>query len=414
MFLLWEVDPTVHLLYDVGLYQIAGVVASMLLGADLANLYTEVRTRFRVVLLQRWILAIGMAFLCQGLISLIKPEYQMPISVMVCGGAFALVALVAWRSLYEKRLIGTMGTQTCLFLGWSEDAAAMQFFVQRRPELGIAIVGCVADRPPQAPGAAVLGPVDHLWDIAAKSQPDRIVINYADRRGHLPLGVLMQLQRAGVVVEELPAFYESVFLQLPVQQLRPSELAFEEWLSPSTGRVVRQWVFSMALTLPLALLALPIFLLSALGVKLTSRGALFRASRCVGLRGMSFPLYEFRCEYVDGPRAGQPTSVGRLLVRLHLCKLPWLINLFRGDLNFVGPAPERVEFVAVLASEIPPFTYRHSVKPGLTGWAQIHRDAMDIDTLHNLEFDLYYAKHVSQTLDTYIVLQALKRAAGYI
>jgi exopolysaccharide biosynthesis polyprenyl glycosylphosphotransferase len=184
--------------------------------------------------------------------------------------------------------------------------------------------------------------------------------------------------------------------------------------------VALQWFYSAALALVSALILLPVMLLAALAVKLSSRGpVLFRQTR-VGRNGKVFTLFKFRSMYAnaeartgavwaskDDPRV---TAAGRWLRRMRIDELPQLWNVLHGDMSIVGPRPERPEFVKVLAEKIPYYRQRHCVKPGITGWAQINHKYGDSieDTITKLEYDLYYIKHISPTLDIYILFQTLK------
>jgi exopolysaccharide biosynthesis polyprenyl glycosylphosphotransferase len=191
-------------------------------------------------------------------------------------------------------------------------------------------------------------------------------------------------------------------------------------MGPRRGSVVLQSIYSPALALIGTVLALPVMLVAAIAVRLTSRGpVLFRQTR-VGLDGEVFTLYKFRSMYVDAEaRTGavwatkndpRVTWIGRWLRMLRIDELPQLWNVLRGEMSLVGPRPERPEFVKVLAEKIPYYRQRHCVKPGITGWAQINHKYGDTieDTVTKLEYDLYYIKHLSVALDVYIIFHTLK------
>jgi exopolysaccharide biosynthesis polyprenyl glycosylphosphotransferase len=191
-------------------------------------------------------------------------------------------------------------------------------------------------------------------------------------------------------------------------------------MGPARGKVALQSFYSAGLALVGALAALPVMALTALAVKLSSRGpVLFRQAR-VGRNGKAFTLYKFRSMWVDAEaRTGavwaskddpRVTPLGRWLRRLRIDELPQLWNVLRGEMSIVGPRPERPEFVRVLAEKIPYYRQRHCVKPGITGWAQINHKYGDSieDTITKLEYDLYYIKNMSLSLDTYILFQTVK------
>jgi exopolysaccharide biosynthesis polyprenyl glycosylphosphotransferase len=202
--------------------------------------------------------------------------------------------------------------------------------------------------------------------------------------------------------------------------MRPSQLIYAGELGPRPGIVALQVFYSRLIALIGLVVTLPILVLVAVAIKLSSRGpVLFRQIR-VGWQGRHFVLYKFRSMRADAeaetgavwaskndPRV---TLVGRWLRRLRLDELPQFINVLRGDMSIVGPRPERPEFVAILSKQIPFFRQRLCVRPGITGWAQINHKYGDTleDAARKLEYDLYYIKHLSPSLDAYIVLQTLK------
>ena len=164
----------------------------------------------------------------------------------------------------------------------------------------------------------------------------------------------------------------------------------------------------------------PLLLLTALAVRLTSKGPVLYRQRRVGLNGRLFTVYKFRSMYVDAEaRTGaiwavkddpRITPIGKWLRKLRLDELPQMWNVVRGDMSIVGPRPERPEFVDLLAAQIPYYRQRLAVKPGITGWAQINHKYGDseLDAMIKLEYDLYYIKHLAPALDFYIIFHTLK------
>ncbi|MEN6600942.1 MAG: exopolysaccharide biosynthesis polyprenyl glycosylphosphotransferase, partial [Bryobacteraceae bacterium] len=191
-------------------------------------------------------------------------------------------------------------------------------------------------------------------------------------------------------------------------------------LGPSTGKLMLQSIYSSLIALVGAVVTLPIMLIVAVAVKLSSAGPiLFRQAR-VGHNNVPFTLYKFRSMRVDAesttgsvwavendPRV---TPVGRWLRRLRLDELPQFFNVLRGEMSIVGPRPERPEFVSMLTEKIPYYRQRHSVKPGITGLAHISHKYSDTleDTITKLEYDLYYIKNLSPALDAYIIFHTIK------
>jgi exopolysaccharide biosynthesis polyprenyl glycosylphosphotransferase len=230
----------------------------------------------------------------------------------------------------------------------------------------------------------------------------------------------LDLKFSGIVVQDGASAYEEVFERVPIRELRPSQLIFAEVLGPRPGTVLLQALYSTAIAAALLLVTAPVSLLVAALVKLSSAGpVLFRQQR-VGLRGRIFVLYKFRSMYADAEaRTGavwaakddpRITPVGRWIRKYRLDELPQLVNVLKGDMSIVGPRPERPEFVAQLIEQIPFYRQRLAVKPGLTGWAQINHKYADTleDVVTKLEYDLYYIRHLTPTLDAYIMLHTLK------
>jgi exopolysaccharide biosynthesis polyprenyl glycosylphosphotransferase len=191
-------------------------------------------------------------------------------------------------------------------------------------------------------------------------------------------------------------------------------------LGPRRSAVALQTFYSLAISLIGLIVTLPLMLLTAIAVKLTSKGPILYRQRRVGLNGRLFTVYKFRSMYVDAeaitgavwaskddPRI---TPVGKWLRKLRLDELPQFWNVLKGDMSLVGPRPERPEFVEMLAQQIPYYRQRLAVKPGITGWAQINHKYGDteLDAMIKLEYDLYYIKHVAPALDFYIIFHTLK------
>ena len=231
---------------------------------------------------------------------------------------------------------------------------------------------------------------------------------------------LLDLRFRGLYIEEAARTYEAAFGRVTTKALRPSYLIFSSDLGPRPVSLRVQSVYSFLLACIGFVLVSPIMLLVAFAVRVTSRGpVLFRQTR-VGLNGKPFTIYKFRSMRVDAeaetgavwavkndPRV---TAIGKYLRILRLDELPQLLNVIRGEMSIVGPRPERPEFVQTLSEVIPFYRQRHSVKPGITGWAQINYKYGETieDAIVKLEFDLYYIKNLSLSLDMYIIFHTMK------
>jgi exopolysaccharide biosynthesis polyprenyl glycosylphosphotransferase len=231
---------------------------------------------------------------------------------------------------------------------------------------------------------------------------------------------LLDLRFGGLLIEEAARTYEAAFGRITTKALRPSYLIFSSDLGPRPVSLRLQSYYSFLLACVGLLIAAPIMLLVAIAVRITSPGPiLFRQTR-VGLSGRPFTIYKFRSMRADAeaktgavwavrndPRV---TPIGKYLRMLRLDELPQIFNVIRGEMSVVGPRPERPEFVQTLSEVIPFYRQRHSVKPGITGWAQInykYGETID-DAIVKLEYDLYYIKNLSLSLDMYIIFHTLK------
>ncbi len=421
--LLLDVDASVFLLHHQGLLRIGLLVAVILAGLHLLDLYDDVRIRSRTLLVQQMCLVIGLAFFLQALLSYANSELVLPRWVMMSGSCMALATLSTWRIAHNHFLSATQFAERILFLGRSELAREIDQRLRERPEFGMVGIGFLSDQDEngmQAAGDRILGPLTDLRRIAAEHQPDRVVVALSERRSKMPTADLLELRLSGVLVEEAAALYEAAFQRVCIRQLRPSQLIFTAELGPRSYTLLLQSLYSVPIAAVGVLLTAPLMLLIAVAVKLSSPGPVLFRQRRVGLHGAPFVLYKFRSMRTDAeattgavwasPDDPRVTRLGRWLRRFRLDELPQLFNVLKGEMSIVGPRPERPEFVETLVEKIPFYRQRLCVKPGITGWAQInHRygDSLE-DTITKLEYDLYYIKNLTPALDTYIMLQTLK------
>jgi len=420
-YLVSDIDPVVWLLYEDGLLRIAILTACILLGLYFQDLYSSLRVRSRFFLLQQVSLVLGAGFLLEATLSYAYPLLVMPRWIMMIGSFICLALLPLWRILYSLA-VQHAATELVLFLGSNTVAQEIALELKERPELGLTCLGFLTDDPAEIkPGAEeILGPISSLKQIVKLHKPDRIVVGLTDRRQRMPVYELLDLNFAGILVEEASTLFEVIFGRISMFQLRPSQLIYSRELGPRPLTVKLQSVYSFTIaTAGLAVLSPAMFIIAIL-VRLSSPGpALYRQTR-VGRNGVPFTLYKFRSMRRDAEAASGPvwashndprvTRFGRWLRRMRLPELPQLINVIRGEMSLVGPRPERPEFVAELTERIPFYRQRHFIKPGITGWAQInHRYGDTIeDTITKLEYDLYYIKNLSPALDFFIIAHTIK------
>jgi sugar transferase (PEP-CTERM system associated) len=355
--------------------------------------------------------------------------------------AFSLPSLSLGRlSLFFGILIGTLGViglrwmaslvpttnglrERLLFLGATPVADRLISELETNNP-GYEILGFVDDQPAHevalSNGFRVLGTTQQLQEVVSTTRTDTIVVALTERRRTFPIQAIMDCKLRGVHIEDWPAFYEKLTGKILVQNLRPSWLVFSEGFSRTRITRFVKRVVDLLLSLLFLGLGWPIFLLVALAIKLSSRGpVLFRQER-VGEHGRLFSLLKFRTMVDDAEASTGPvwtsaedpriTRIGRVLRKTRLDEFPQLINVLKGEMSFIGPRPERPHFVESLQEKIPYYAQRHTIKPGITGWAQVrYRYGATIeDAEEKLQYDLYYVKNMSMFLDMLILLYSIQ------
>jgi exopolysaccharide biosynthesis polyprenyl glycosylphosphotransferase len=422
--LVMESDPVIEFFYEAGTWRLGFVVATIILGLYLNDLYDNLRVSSRLRLFQQFCLVVGLAFLAQALLGYVNRFWVVSRWVMLYGSGAALVLMPAWRILYSEVVLEAIGQQRALFLG---DSALVRLIAGRMTEntqYGWRSIGYLSDNqstePHPAELGARLGGVNEVSVVARREKPDLLVAGLPERRGRLPVLDLLDLRLAGYRIEEDASVYEFLFGRVSVETMRPSQLVFSSNLGPNPYFVTLQNLYSWLIAVLGLTITAPILLVVALLVKLTSKGPIIYRQRRVGLNNAEFEVYKFRSMYQDAEVHTGPvwaakndpriTPIGRILRLLRLDEMPQLLNVLRGEMSIVGPRPERPEFVKMLSERIPFYRQRHCVKPGVTGWAQINYKYGETieDTIAKLEYDLYYIKNLSPSLDLYILFHTAK------
>lgn len=420
----YEYDTLSFLLDERGFLRISIAVVIIILGMYFNDLYDEIRVRSQMLLAQQICLSVGLAFMAQAVLMYGKTGLALPKWVMIEGSAFTLCALFGLRVVFGGTLVRMIGDQRVLFLGNSPITLDIAERLLERPELGFRPVGFLAegDTPVAQPGARLkcFGRLDEVAAVAEHLRPDLIVVALSDRRTQMPTAALLDLRFSGTRIDEIASLYEMAFGRVCIREIRPSQLIFSPELGAHPQSLRIQWIYSTLLAVIGIIISSPIMLLVAIAVKLTSPGPAWIAQQRVGFEGKVFTLYKFRSMYQDAEaRTGavwatrddpRITRIGYWLRKLRLDELPQLFNVVRGEMSIVGPRPERPEFVKLLSEQIPYYRQRHWVLPGITGWAQINYRYGDTieDAITKLEYDLYYIKHLSLSLDLYIMFHTAK------
>jgi len=365
-------------------------------------------------------IALGVMFL--SLIYFLVPALSLWRSNLLYAMAVASVLLVAVRALLGRTLGGERFKRRVLVLGAGSRAARIQDLAEQ-PGVNFVTAGFVSmgEAKPAVPGAVPRDAIDNLAAHVVERRASEVVLALEERRNALPLKDLLRVRTAGVQVHEISTFLERQTGRIDLGSVSPSWLIFSDGFQ--SGRVLSTVVkrsFDVAASLLLLVVTLPIVLVTALLIKIESSGpALYRQKR-VGLYGQSFDILKLRSMRQDAEVAGKAvwaaeddpriTRIGRFIRKVRIDELPQTWTVLKGEMSFVGPRPERPQFVDSLEQQLPFYAERHMVKPGITGWAQINYPygASIEDARHKLEYDLYYAKNYSPFLDMLILLQTLR------
>ncbi len=408
-----------YLTIERGWLRLLIVAASVLIGIFVNNLYAKPRVESRVSLVLRLCNVIGIALIVQGLLAYVPSGLTVPRLVMLTGSALVFFALLLWRLVYTAVVLNRTGERNVLFLGSDSVLEEIAERIREHSELGFGIAGYLADQDFFQTDSVdhVLGPylgsLHDLESVVSSIKPARIIVGLWQRGLDLPVPALLEISQQGMPIEEASMAYESICGRVCSRELRPSQLIFRHELGSRPGSVALQSIYTNLIALIGIIVTSPLMILIALVVKLTSRGPILEPDIRVGLHGIPFSLNRFRCYALSGgdSREERITAVGRWLQRLHLVNLPRLFNLVRGEIALVGPKPERPEFADQLSQYFAFYRQRHSIKPGMTGWSQIHTPpatSSSVNSLMELEYDLYYTKHISLALDAYILLHGVR------
>ena len=404
---------------DHGFWRIGISVVVTILVLYFHDLYDDARKRSSLELAQHMLVALGVSFLSQAFLAYLSGGLIVPRYTMILGSILIFLVFPVWRIMFALYVTRGIHPESVVFVGTSPTLLEISARVRAMADLGMRVVGFYDDNaggPDPLPGITRLGTLQNLQECLSL-KPHRIVVGLSERREKLPIAELMQLRFSGVQIEQAADTYETVYGRISTREFRASQFIFMQ-LRPLS--VLAQSVYCAILALVGLIILAPVMLLVALAVRLTSRGpALYKQQR-VGLNGRLFYVYKFRSMYVDAEsRTGavwatrndpRITPLGRFLRKARLDELPQLVNVLNGDMAIAGPRPERPEFVEQLSEQLPYFRQRHCVKPGITGWAQINYKYGDTveDTRIKLEYDFYYIKHMSPSLDAYIFFHTIK------
>jgi sugar transferase (PEP-CTERM system associated) len=270
------------------------------------------------------------------------------------------------------------------------------------------------------PGYDLLGSSKELLSIVERVHPDVLLVALTNMRGNFPVSDILECRFRGVHIQEWPTFYEKLTGKIFVSSLRPSWLIFSDGSVATRLTETSKRILDISFAIAGLVLSAPLMAVAAICIKLDSSGPIFFRQERVGKHGQVFMLYKFRSMREDAEQMTGPvwaseddprvTRIGKILRKIRLDETPQMFNVLVGDMSFIGPRPERPVFVNQLKEQIPFYALRFSVKPGITGWAQVKYQYGSTveDAMEKLQYDLYYVKNVSVFLDLLILLNTIR------
>jgi exopolysaccharide biosynthesis polyprenyl glycosylphosphotransferase len=373
----------------------------------------------------RLLQSFGVALMLLGLFYTIVPDAGMTEGAFVSGLLVAAGLLVPLRAIGYTIMRRRAFADRVLVLGAGPLAHRVIHEIESRPNFRYAVVGVVDDGTGTEAGDLpypVLGPLERLDKIIDDVKPDRLIVALTERRGRMPLTQLLECGARGILVEDGLRTYEYFTGKLPIESLTPSFLIFSGAFRKSRLQMGLRRVSSFLLAAIGLLLSVPLMALIAAAIAVDSRGPVFYVDRRAGRGGRPFNLVKFRTMHPlppgETPTASvwdrddelRVTRVGRFIRKLRLDELPQFWNVVKGDMDLVGPRPEILANVQTMSEEIPYYGLRHSVRPGLTGWAQTRFGySVSLEQVtEKIRYDLFYIKQMSLWLDLRILVDTVK------
>jgi exopolysaccharide biosynthesis polyprenyl glycosylphosphotransferase len=369
----------------------------------------------------RLIQSIGIAFLLGVLLETVVLRTKIQERPFVSSMVFIVASVFALRAVWYAAMRSRAFTERALIVGASPLTQQLIEEIEAQPHWRYTVVGVADDAtgtgalPPQYP---LMGPLSHLDKIIEEVRPDRVIVGLAERRGRLPVRQLLESRVRGTLVEDGVSVYERMTGKLAIESLTPSTLVFSSEFRKSRLDLAAGRLLSLLVSVAGLVVGAPVFAVIALAIKLDSAGPVFFIQERVGLYGRRFRLFKFRTML---PASGQTsewerdnhdriTRVGHWLRKFRLDELPQFINVVRGEMNLVGPRPHPVSNFDLFIANIPYYSLRCLVRPGVTGWAQVrygYANGLD-EEIEKMRYDLFYIKHLSFELDLRILFETLK------
>jgi sugar transferase (PEP-CTERM system associated) len=368
--------------------------------------------------------AVGFVCIGIGLITYAIPEFGVAGSMYYMTLLLVAIFLLFWRIAFDIYLTRIAPWENILVMGTGETARMVGEEIIKRERLGFRLVGFVGDEKavclPTGSLGNILGAYSEVIDLVQANRVRKLVVALNERRGRYPVESLLSLKVRGCDVVEWPLFFEKLSGRIAIDNLSPSFFIFQKGFQKTRVLLHTRRFVSLLFATGLLILLFPLMLITTLLIKIDSPGVVFYTQKRVGKDRRTFDIIKFRSMRQDaeggiGPRWAtendpRVTRVGKVIRLARIDEIPQLFNVLKGDIDLVGPRPERPEFVEKLAKLIPYYSIRHSVRPGLTGWAQVMFPYCGTieESKEKLQYDLFYIKNMSIKLDLLILIKTVK------
>lgn len=385
----------------------------------------NIRLRFRSMATLIWlIMAVTAGAAASAAIFYFLPSWKFGRGIFIIESFLITGAVFAWRVFYQEKIMTALPARRIVIVGSGHSGEKIYEELSKRRDFSVK--GFLDDDPAKKDlkigEHAVLGKSSLIMQLCKEKEIDAAVIALGSKGDNPDLfNNLLQCKHCGVEVYDMPSLYEGITGRLPIDLLRDKWMVYTPFQGTLkgfyTGRIKK--LLDISLSLAGLFLSLPITLVTAVAIKLDSPGPVFFRQQRVGYDNKVFEIIKFRSMRLDAEANGavwakkkdsRLTRIGKLIRKLRIDELPQIWNVLRGEMSIIGPRPERPEFMKELNSLIPYYALRHTVKPGITGWAQINYPygASVEDTLEKLKYDLFYIKNLSFFLDCLILLKTIR------
>jgi sugar transferase (PEP-CTERM system associated) len=387
------------------------------------DLYSPRVIRHRSEMAVRLLQAFGITCFALAILYYFVPDLSLGRGIAVLSAPIVLFLTLTARLVWRAKGMSLWGPERVLVLGTGPAGISLVREIIGRPEVRLKVVGFLDEKGENIgkslvnPG--IIGAAADVTSIVNKESIDRVVLSLRERRGHMPVRDLLDLKFSGIKVQDAHTVWENLTGRIHLEHLSPSWLILSDGFRKPVPLMFAKRVFDFLVALIGIVLTAPIMLFVALAIWLESGGPIFFRQGRIGLGGVPFLILKFRSMRQDaekdgpswaGEADGRITRIGSFIRKARFDELPQLFNVLRGEMSLVGPRPEQPYFCKLLEDQIPMFQHRHTVRPGITGWAQInyHYGASVEESKTKLEFDLFYIKHLSLMLDFLILFETAK------